>query len=168
MAGPGGGISTVYAQPLWQQGVSGTSLAGGMRAVPDVSLAAAKHDGAMVYENGGFVIVAGTSVSAPALAGVMALIVQTQSGAGQGNANPRLYAIARTTSGVFHATPSGNNGVVGVPGFAADGSVYNLATGLGSVDAAALAGRWAAGSRPCGLKLVRVRCGEWPPRLTLK
>ena len=164
----GGGISTVYAQPLWQQGVSGTSLAGGMRAVPDVSLTAAKHDGAMVVENGGFVIVAGTSVSAPAFAGLMALIVETQSGAGQGNANPRLYAIARAATGVFHATPSGNNNVPGVTGFAADGTVYNLATGLGSVDAAALVGRWAAGLRPCGLRLVRVHCGDWPPRMTLK
>jgi subtilase family serine protease len=164
----GGGISTAYAQPLWQQEVSGTAQAGGMRAVPDVALMAARHDGAMVFENGGFAIVSGTSVSAPAFAGVMALVVAQQNGAGQGNANPRLYALAGAGAGVFHTTQAGDNSVPGVTGFAADGAEYNLATGLGSVDGAVLVSRWALQAQPCGTRLLRVRCGGWPPRTPLK
>ena len=164
----GGGMSTVYAQPVWQRSVSGTAQDGGMRAVPDVSLTAAKHDGAMIFENGGFAIVSGTSVSAPAFAGVMALVVAQQNGAGQGSANPRLYALAGSGAGVFHPTPAGNNSVPGVTGFAADGVEYNLATGLGSIDGAVLVNRWAAPAQPCGLKLLRVRCGGWPPHLPLQ
>ena len=50
----GGGASTVYAQPAWQAEASGTAAAGGMRAVPDVSLSAADHDGYFVVENGAY------------------------------------------------------------------------------------------------------------------
>ena len=41
----GGGASTVYAQPAWQAVVNGAGAANGMRAVPDVALSAANHDG---------------------------------------------------------------------------------------------------------------------------
>ena len=89
----GGGISTVYSQPTWQQGVAGTSAANGMRAVPDVSLAAASNDGYSIYENGAWWSVAGTSAASPSFAGMMALVNQATGGAGQGNANPMLYSL---------------------------------------------------------------------------
>jgi subtilase family serine protease len=142
----GGGASVVYAQPAWQQNVSGTAAAGGMRAVPDVSLSAANHDGYFMVENGAFWIVSGTSVSAPSFAGVMALVAAKENGKGQGSANPRLYALASADPNPFHPTPSGNNNVPGVEGFSADGATYNLATGLGSVDGALLVNGWNASS----------------------
>jgi subtilase family serine protease len=141
----GGGTSTVYAEPAWQKGVIGTGVSGaalGMRAVPDVALSAADHDGYMVYENGSYWIFAGTSVASPSFAGVMALVVEKQGGQGQGNANARLYALADGADSPFRATLSGNNSVPGVTGFTASGAVYNLATGLGSVDGAELVSLW--------------------------
>jgi subtilase family serine protease len=138
----GGGASTVYAQPAWQAEVNGAGAANGMRAVPDVALSAADHDGYFMVENGSNWIVSGTSAASPAFAGVMALVVNKQNGAKQGNANARLYAMAGAAADPFHATPSGNNSVPGVTGFTADGAEYNLATGLGSVDGAMLVNGW--------------------------
>ncbi len=91
----GGGASTVSKQPAWQQGVSGTGAAGGMRAVPDVSLSAANHDGYFTVEGGERWIVSGTSAAAPAFAGIMALVADKE-GKGQGSVNARLYALAGT------------------------------------------------------------------------
>ena len=113
-----------------------------MRTVPDVAMAAADHDGYVICENGTYRIIAGTSASSPSFTGVMALVVDEQKGAGQGSANPELYALANSARNPFHATPSGNNTVPGVAGFTANGGTYNLASGLGSVDAAALVGAW--------------------------
>ncbi len=138
----GGGASVAYAQPAWQQNASGTAAAGGMRAVPDVSLSAANHDGYFVVENGAFWVVSGTSVTAPSFAGIMALVAAKDDGKGQGSANPRLYALLSAVPDPFHRTRSGNNDVPAVEGFSADGATYNLATGLGSVDGAVLVNGW--------------------------
>ncbi|MGC1463244.1 MAG: S53 family peptidase [Terracidiphilus sp.] len=140
----GGGPSQVYAQPEWQAAVEGTAPANGMRAVPDVALSAAGHDGYMIEENGSHWIISGTSAAAPAFAGVMALVVDKMGGVGQGSANPKLYSLVNAESNPFHATLSGNDSVPGVTGFWANGAAYNLATGLGSVDAAALVGSWSS------------------------
>lgn len=153
----GGGVSTIYAQPDWQAGVDGASAANGMRAVPDLSLSAAAHDGAMVVEDGVPYAVSGTSVSAPALAGILALAVE-KTGAALGNANSRLYALAASLSEAFHPTPSGNNTVPGVSGYTAAGATYNLATGLGSVDAAVLVNHWAVTSCPTSLRVSNSSC----------
>ena len=140
----GGGVSRAYTQPAWQQGVSGAS-SNGMRAVPDVSLTAAGHDGYLICENGNWYIIAGTSAASPSYAGIMSVVVQKQGGAGQGNANPGLYRMLSASANPFHATPGGNNSVPGVAGFTASGASYNLATGLGSVDANLLVNGWAGG-----------------------
>ena len=150
----GGGVSQVYAQPKWQAAVEGAGAANGMRAVPDVAFSAASHDGYMIEENGSRWIVSGTSAATPAFAGVMALAVERMGGVGQGSANSRLYSLANAENSPFHRTPSGNNSVPGVTGFWANGATYNLASGLGSVDAAALIGSWGPGS-------------EQPPTLAL-
>ena len=142
----GGGASLVYAQPSWQKGVTGASASNGMRAVPDVSMAAAGHDGYIIVENGNFYVISGTSAASPSFAGVMALVVQSKSGVGQGNANTGLYSLLSASHNPFHATPSGNNSVPGVTGFTASGAAYNLATGLGSVDGALLVSSWGSGS----------------------
>ena len=139
-----GGMSTVYAQPSWQKGVSG--VVGGMRNVPDVAMAAAGHDGYIIDEDGSEWVISGTSAASPSFAGVMALLVQSKGGAGQGNANPGLYSLLNASKKPFHSTPSGNNNVPGVTGFTASGGAYNLATGLGSVDGALLVSNWGSGT----------------------
>ncbi len=144
----GGGASQVYAQPRWQQGVNGASAANGMRAVPDVSLSAASHDGYIIYENGSYWIVSGTSAAVPAMAAMMALVVQSTGGAGQGNANAAIYPLASGNAGIFHVTPVGSNTVPGVTGYSAGPQTYNLATGLGSVDATLLVNGWNSAATP--------------------
>lgn len=138
-----GGISETYAQPVWQEGVPGAN-SNGKRAVPDVALTAASHDGYMICENGSFFVIGGTSAASPSFAGIMAIVDQKQGGVGQGNANPTLYALLDASQNPFHATPTGNNSVPGVAGFTASGAAYNLATGLGSVDANVLVNEWPA------------------------
>lgn len=98
-------------------------------------------------------VVGGTSAASPSFAGIMAIIDQ-QTGGRQGLANYVLYPLAaaesfggcnssaRTNPGtasscVFNDVTAGNNTVPGQGGFnAATG--YDLATGLGSVNAANL------------------------------
>ena len=114
-----------------------------MRAVPDVAMTAASHDGYLINENGSWYVIAGTSAASPSFAGVMAIVDQKQGG-GQGNANPGLYGMLDAAQNPFHATLSGNNTVPGVAGFTASGAAYNLATGLGSVDANVLVNNWSS------------------------
>ena len=138
----GGGASIVYTKPAWQNG-SGVP-ADGQRDVPDVSLTAAGHDAYLVVQNGSLYAVAGTSAASPAFASLMALVVQ-QSNARQGNANTKFYALAAQQAAggasVFHDIASGSNSVPGVTGFNA-ASGFDLATGLGSVDAYLMVTRW--------------------------
>jgi hypothetical protein len=149
LAATGGGLSVLFARPPWQD-VAGIP-AGTARAVPDVSVAAAGHT-PYLYVQGhtstasGLGAVYGTSASAPAFAGVTALLGQ-RAGARLGNLNPLLYALARTQygtsaapvngAGPFRDVTTSSNTVPGVTGYDA-GPGFDAATGLGSVDAAAL------------------------------
>src|SRR6266481_3628696 len=114
-----GGASSVYAKPKWQMGVTGVPN-DNHRDQPDISLFASPgFDGTgYVYcqsdqtisgaatcdlsaSSGvlNFGIVGGTSASAPAFAGIMALVNQYQAAYGgtnrQGDANYVLYALAK-------------------------------------------------------------------------
>jgi hypothetical protein len=121
-------------------------------------------------------LVGGTSVSAPIFAAMVTIINQYLNGSaatGLGNINPTLYTLAENSTGVFHTVTSGTNNVYceadtpaqpwptalvcpsGTnPSFgynaAADDAAtgYNLVTGLGSVDADALAVAWKAYATP--------------------
>ena len=154
--GTGGGASTLFPKPWWQTG-SGVPN-DGARDIPDVALAAsAAHDGYIMYSTGSLMVVGGTSVPAPAFAGLIALLNQylvakgVQSKAGLGNINPTLYALAQGTGGAFHDVTTGDNivpcsnGTVGCTsgsfGYKA-GTGYDPVTGLGSVDAYKLAVNW--------------------------
>src|SRR5271166_759732 len=142
----GGGASQVYSKPAWQSapGVP----ADGRRDVPDVSLTASTHDAYIIEMNGSLYAVGGTSAPTPAFAGLTALAAQ-KAAARLGNANPGLYALAASQANagpaVFHDATSGNNSVPGQTGFSA-GVGYDLATGLGSVDAALLVNHWGGGA----------------------
>ena len=110
-----GGTSSVYAKPKWQMGVTGVPN-DNHRDQPDVSLFASPG-----FEGSGYLfcqadltgvsscnlnqaaytfhIIGGTSASAPAFAGMMALVNQYAAAHGgtsrQGNANTTLYALAK-------------------------------------------------------------------------
>jgi trimeric autotransporter adhesin len=153
-----------YPKPDWQKSFS-SSNTDSVRDLPDVSLFAGgghynavwalciQSDcdaGAASTIHG----VGGTSTSAPALAGILALVTQ-KLGAGTrlGQANWVLYKLAQTTPSIFHSITSGNNSVyckTGTPNCGSNNFLtgynatanYNMATGLGSLDATQLVNHW--------------------------
>jgi len=151
----GGGASTVYPRPAWQAG-PGVPM-DNARHVPDISLSAAIHDGYFINYQGTNGAVGGTSASSPSMAGIIALLNQYQvangfqNQAGLGNINPQLYRLAQSAPSVFHDTTVGDNIVpcaqgtadclTGSFGYQA-GIGYDMATGLGSVDANAFVTQW--------------------------
>ncbi|HEX4426436.1 MAG TPA: protease pro-enzyme activation domain-containing protein, partial [Terriglobales bacterium] len=182
-----------YAKPTWQTGTGVPK--DGLRDLPDVSLfaSAAYPDGingsaylicvssdsperSCDYTDPNFVIyqeVGGTSVSSPAMAGIMAMVLQKTGGAAQGLANPVFYSlaakenlaacnsntVANGSSCVFYDTTYGTNAQVCVNGSTdcvttvstdqagivsgySTTKGYDLATGLGSVNATNLVNAW--------------------------
>jgi subtilase family serine protease len=148
----GGGRSSIYAKPTWQSGKGVPS--DGRRDVPDLSLTAAAHDGYIIVMNGTQFAVGGTSAASPALASIFAMVVQS-TGTRLGAANTRLYALANQQSSAvaFHDITNGNNSVPGLTGYNA-GAGYDLASGLGSVDASALVAHWLDGQVSPAIELT--------------
>jgi hypothetical protein len=207
-----GGPSSIYPKPSWQTGTGVPQ--DNQRDIPDVSLFASNgfngtgyilceaDQGAFCQANNQFFSyqqVGGTSASAPAFAGIMALVNHSQAQQNlsnrQGNANYVLYALAKKQSNItpvlncnasavpvatctFNDVTKGNsffassavgnnsvpckgnttncsstvastNGILVVPGTSptktpawTTTSGYDMATGLGSVNAQNLATNW--------------------------
>ncbi len=96
-ASSGNGCSTIFAQPAWQPSASG--CAG--RSVPDVSVVADYNTGVDVYSTaqGGWVVLGGTSVGAPFVAGLYAAAAD--------------YGAATTGAPAIYAQIAGLNAVSG-------------------------------------------------------
>ena len=94
-AGAGGGApSVVYKAPLWQHGMTGSS----MRAEPDVSYNAAFNGGVVVVFAGRHGVVGGTSAGAPQWAAIVALANEVRGKRGLpplGLATPQLWPLGR-------------------------------------------------------------------------
>jgi hypothetical protein len=99
---------------------------------------------------GNLAVVGGTSVGPPIMASIVALINQfTHHATGSGNINPVLYPLAASLPSAFHDVTTGNNQVPFSPpcvpsteiGYTATPG-YDLATGLGSIDAFVLVTNW--------------------------
>jgi subtilase family serine protease len=76
-SGSGGGVSTIFKEPSWQQATIGAS----MRTQPDVSMIGDPFTGVTFFMNSGFSdggpgVVGGTSVAAPQMAAMWALVLQ--------------------------------------------------------------------------------------------
>ena len=152
-----GGISSIYATPSWQVGTgvpaSDPGTSGHHRYIPDVSLSGASHDPYLVMLNGGLIGVGGTSAAAPSFAGIVALRNQKLNSRA-GNPAAALYAMASQFPTAFHDVVTGTNAVPCTAGTAncsggmltgfAAGPGYDLASGLGSVDAYNLVMNWPA------------------------
>jgi subtilase family serine protease len=170
LSATGGGASTLFAKPAWQAGTGVPT--DGARDVPDISFnAAADHDGYLICSQGSCVngfrdsqnnlnVFGGTSFGAPTFAGIVALINQTTNTT-QGNVNSVLYPLAAHSAASFHDVTAGDNTVPFQPktpdcsaspvsiGYAA-GPGYDLATGLGSLDAFSLVTNWTSVSPVSG------------------
>jgi Pro-kumamolisin, activation domain/Putative Ig domain len=167
----GGGRSTLWPMPANQLDASpalhlapagspgsGCHHVGGFcRQVPDVSADADPATGYLIYWNGGGVMdglpsgwqgIGGTSAGAPVWAAVIALADGSRScrGTSIGFANPALYRAAGSAyADDFNDVISGNNDFTGTNGGrfgAAPG--YDMASGLGTPNATALAARLCA------------------------
>ncbi|HEV7209463.1 MAG TPA: S53 family peptidase [Mycobacteriales bacterium] len=135
----GGGVSEVFARPRFQDGVKAT--VGAHRGVPDVALDAAVAGGLITYGSYspvGWSVGGGTSQATPLFAGLVAL-ADGQAGARLGYLNDALYRLG--AAGGIRDVTAGSNALVDaggqrnpVPGYPARPG-YDLATGLGSIDA---------------------------------
>jgi len=133
----GGGYSSLFPRPSYQDGLARARTA---RGVPDV---AANADSATAmaeeYSDGEFRPASGTSAAAPLWAGVIALADQ-EAGLHLGYVNPAIYTIANGPDyhRAFHDVITGDNSVLwptGVfVGYSA-GPGWDPVTGWGSPDA---------------------------------
>ena len=151
----GGGLSSIYAKPAWQFGLG--VLPDGKRDLPDMSLVAAIQEPYLIYGDNQWMGSGGTSASTPVFAGMLALVTQ-KTGRPLGLVNPTLYTLAysqryRAGAAVFHDTTKGDNTVPGVTGYPSVVG-YDMATGLGSVDANQLVGHWSEGATPPAMQLA--------------
>ena len=131
--GSGGGVSLYEPQPAYQAGVQTT----GLRTTPDVSFVADPGTGAWIADSynlpadNPWEVVGGTSLSAPAWAGLLALVDQGRVAAGESTlssnggteAQQALYGLSAAD---FNSITSGTNG-----GYTAAAG-YNMVTGLGT------------------------------------
>jgi hypothetical protein len=164
-----GGKSRSWPKPAWQTGTQTDNA----RDLPDISLFASNGFFGSFYvvcqkdATGGlcnldnFAGYGGTSVSSPAFAGIMALVNQ-KTGSAQGVPGFVLYKLASKRPSAFHDIPAGSTISVpclkGTPNCTTNsgghlygtlsgyntGTGYDLATGLGSVDAANLVNNWSS------------------------
>jgi subtilase family serine protease len=123
-SGSGGGISQLFARPIFQMLPGCGVPAGSQRLVPDVALEAATSPGNYVLENGLWYIVGGTSDAAPQLAGILSSLNQKKSPNGSGNPGELLYDLCGSTS--LQDVTSGSNGAYNAVGG------YDMVTGIGT------------------------------------
>jgi kumamolisin len=139
LAATGGGKSKIFAIPSFQKGVVAKN---GKRLFPDVAFGAGAINPGFFFgfENGsnaGIVdcCVGGTSIGAPAWAGISALIAQENGVARIGNLNTRLYELGPMgagSSGLRDVT-TGNSNLGKVKGYPAKPG-FDLTTGWGTPD----------------------------------
>ncbi len=167
-----GSCTQSYPKPSWQRGTG--VPADNKRDLPDVSLFASNGFLGSAYliceqdKTGGCSLndllgYGGTSVASPAFAGIMSLVNEKMGGP-QGVPGFALYQLASKQTNAFHDAPTGSTiampCVTGSPncvtktsgdaygvlsGYSTN-TAYDLATGLGSVDAANLVNNWSKAS----------------------
>ncbi len=120
--GVANGTCQGYAKPSWQTGLPGISN-DGVRDIPDVSMFASNnpvwgHYSVVCFSDpfsgspctgapSGWAGFGGTSVAAPVMAGIQALVNQSAGGP-QGNPNPVYYKLAASVPSVFHSISQGD------------------------------------------------------------
>jgi sugar lactone lactonase YvrE len=130
--GAGGGVSQFEPEPAYQQGVQTI----GNRTTPDVSFVADPNTGAWVADtynldaSNPWEVVGGTSLSAPAWAGLIAVANQMRVASGgatlgSDTTNEAQQALYSVPTSDYHDITTGSNGYLA-------GAGYDLVTGLGT------------------------------------
>jgi subtilase family serine protease len=122
--GAGGGVSRIFAEPSYQDGVVPASVFAAQgrtgRAVPDIAAFADPNTGYLIGETQTFpdgtvkyseYRIGGTSLSSPIMAGIMALADQA-AGHPHGFANPLFYSLAGSASFKDIVSPASTVAVV--------------------------------------------------------
>lgn len=145
--GGSGGYSDVFTRPSYQNSVA--SVVENRRGVPDISMSASCAGAVNIYMTGtptgtGWFQICGTSEASPLFAGIVALADQ-RAGHDLGLLNPALYAMKAANAAGLVPVTRGNNSTyfvtsatgkkVSIRGYSATAG-YNLATGLGTINAA--------------------------------
>jgi hypothetical protein len=145
----GGGYSPYEPEPAYQSSVQST----GQRVMPDVAFDADPGTGVEVYETpprsgkGSWQVYGGTSLGAPAWAGIIAIVDQGRALAGEGSLDgptqtlPALYSLSSSDfHSVIPSSPWGDpaSWLWWLFGSGAGGANANIATGLGSPDGPSL------------------------------
>jgi subtilase family serine protease len=141
----GGGFSSLYHKPSWQNGF----VPGRSRGVPDVAYNAGVAGGVIFdctfcnanpTDPPSFYIIGGTSAGSPQWAGLAAIGDQLGHHR-MGNINPAMYTLARSPrlyASAFHDITSGNNDVAEIGGGYDAANGWDPVTGLGSPRASQL------------------------------
>jgi subtilase family serine protease len=104
--GGGGGVSSLFDQPYYQQGVVPPAIAQGKRTTPDVAMDADPQTGMLIGETQTFpdgsqkyaeYRIGGTSLASPLYAGLEAIADQVY-GRSHGFANPAIYQLNGTSA----------------------------------------------------------------------
>jgi subtilase family serine protease len=146
----GGGVSSYWPLPAYQEPSGWETGNGGSatnRNLPDVAAVGDPVTGVAVYSfiNDGWLVVGGTSVSAPIWAGYISQLNSATQTVGQGRVgffNPTAYYFAEFNIGLFTDITNGSNGYPpynnGVAGYYA-GILYDNCSGWGSMPGLSLA-----------------------------
>ena len=151
----GGGYSSLFGRPSYQNGLPHTSR---MRGVPDVAADADAATAMTLTFTGGVLYPAqGTSAATPLWAAVIALADQ-QAGQHLGFVNPAIYAIARSPAyhRAFHDVTTGDNSVFWPTGLFTGytaGPGWDPVTGWGSPNAQYLVPLLAHAAHQGGVRL---------------
>jgi subtilase family serine protease len=156
----GGGFSTVFGEPPYQQGTAGLH-GGSQRAEPDVAYNGAIFHGVLTYLNipgipAGYYRFGGTSCGSPQWAAITAIMDQ-KAGKRIGFLNKAIYNIGKNANQTsFHDITSGNNSaweldsmgnLVVITGYSA-GPGWDATTGFGSPIGPNVVGALIAGVSP--------------------
>lgn len=129
--GSGAGCSPTNAAPSWQTSLSnwGSAGCGSQRAYGDMTAVGDPSTGMAVIVNGKWGVIAGTSLSAPLLAGMIAV-----SGGVPANSNGAdfLYGYYKSTPSLFFDIASGSDCTNSVKTHCTAGPGYDVPSGLGS------------------------------------
>ncbi len=140
----------LFSRPAFQNTLpAGSTFAGSsvgapgpntnMRGVPDIAYQASSRTGVLIFLNGNWFIIGGTSAGSPQWAGLIAIADQ-MAGHDLGYINPALYQIAANPARYasdFYDVTLGTNQTTSIPGYAASPG-WDAVTGLGTPNVANL------------------------------